>query len=150
MFNSSFQRLCTQCFNQCTAKIYTSNKSVLSSKCVAGFVDVSWKRFVSGSAHLQMLDFTKMPTPRGLPLIGTALSLISAGGYTQLHEYVDRKHKELGPIFKDNVGPVTAVFLSDAEEMRKIFAKESKSFYSQFQMYCNNNRFFIKLNFQRY
>lgn len=71
-----------------------------------------------------------MPSPRSLPLVGTTFSLILAGGYTRLHEYVDGKHKELGPVFKDNVGPVTAVFLSDAEEMRKIFAKESKFFSS--------------------
>lgn len=73
-----------------------------------------------------------MPSPRGLPIIGTAFSLILAGGYTKLHAYVDSKHKTLGPIFKDNVGPVTAVFLSDAEEMRKVFAKESKFLFFKF------------------
>lgn len=68
-----------------------------------------------------------MPSPRGLPIIGTTLSLILAGGYTRLHEYIDRKHQELGPIFRNTVGPVTAVFLSDAGEMRKVFAKEGES-----------------------
>lgn len=67
-----------------------------------------------------------MPSPRGLPIIGTTFSLILAGGYTRLHQHMDKRHKKLGSVFKDNVGPVTAVFLSDAEEMRKIFAKESK------------------------
>lgn len=126
MFNSSFRRVCTQCLNQNKIKNVTLNHPSASKDCSSNFISDGLRRFVSGSAHLQILDFEKMPSPKGLPIVGTALSLILAGGYTRLHEYVDRKHKDLGPIFKDNVGPVTAVFLSDAEEMRKVFTKESK------------------------
>lgn len=126
MFISSLiKRVCTktQCINQSYKKNIDFNK-------LGAILEVDkndcGRRFVSGSTHLQVADFSEMPSPRGLPFIGTAFSLILAGGYTRLHEYIDRNHKELGPVFKDNVGPVTAVFLSDAEEMRKVFAKEGK------------------------
>nr|WET52810.1 cytochrome P450 [Phaedon brassicae] len=79
-------------------------------------------RSASGSA----LDFRDLPEPKGLPLVGTTLSLLAAGGPAKLHEYINGRHEKLGPIFKDNVGPVTAVFLSDPDEMRAVFAKEGK------------------------
>lgn len=118
-----FRRLCSR--NQCL--IYSCSKNV-----DVPFFDGDSRRFVSGSTHLQVLDFQEMPSPRGLPFVGTAFSLIMAGGYTRLHQYIDEKHKELGPVFKDNVGPVTAVFLSDAEEMRKVFAKEGEVLFLDF------------------
>lgn len=74
------------------------------------------------------LDFSHVPSPKGLPFIGTTLSLILAGGATELHRFMDKRHQDLGPIFKDNVGPVTAVFVSDAEEIRNVFAQEGKKF----------------------
>nr|WCC58042.1 cytochrome P450 [Pharsalia antennata] len=87
------------------------------------FVQFSKARLASYSA---VLDFQDIPSPKGWPLVGTTFSLLAAGGPPKLHEYMDRRHKQLGPIFKDNVGPVTAVFLSDAEEMRNVFAQEGK------------------------
>lgn len=71
-------------------------------------------------------SFQDIPSTGGLPLVGSTFSLIATGGLKKLHKYMDRKHKKLGPIFRDNVGPVTAVFLSDPEEMRAVFAKEGK------------------------
>ncbi|CAH1183623.1 unnamed protein product [Phaedon cochleariae] len=79
-------------------------------------------RRASGTA----LDFQDVPQPKGLPLVGTTFSLIAAGGPAKLHKYINGRHEKLGPIFKDNVGPVTAVFLSDPDEMRAVFAKEGK------------------------
>nr|AGT57844.1 cytochrome P450 315a1 [Leptinotarsa decemlineata] len=72
------------------------------------------------------LEFEDIPSPKRLPLIGTTLSLLAAGGAKNLHKYVDRRHKELGLIFKDNVGPVSCVFLADPEGMRHVFSKEGK------------------------
>ncbi|KAJ8960832.1 hypothetical protein NQ318_020128 [Aromia moschata] len=78
------------------------------------------------SSYVSTLDFRDIPTPKRLPVVGTALSLLAAGGASKLHEYVDKRHRQLGPIFRDNVGPVTAVFLSDPEVMRSVFAQEGK------------------------
>ncbi|XP_063221088.1 cytochrome P450 315a1, mitochondrial [Bacillus rossius redtenbacheri] len=67
-----------------------------------------------------------MPRPRGLPLVGSTLELLAAGGYTRLHEFVHRRHAALGPVFQDAVGPATVVFVSDAKEMRRVFSLEGK------------------------
>nr|UYL69088.1 cytochrome P450 315a1 [Colaphellus bowringi] len=78
------------------------------------------------SASASSLDFGDLPSPKRLPLIGTTLSLLAAGGPTKLHKYIDKRHEELGPIFKDNVGPVTGVFVADPEGIRSVFANEGK------------------------
>lgn len=62
----------------------------------------------------------------GLPILGTTLSLIMAGSAPQLHNYINKRHRKLGPIFKENVGPVPCVFLSDPEAMRAVYAHEGK------------------------
>lgn len=68
----------------------------------------------------------EIPTPKRLPIIGTTLSLLAAGSAAKLHEYIDKRHGELGPIFRDKIGPVSAVFVSDPEFMRSIFGVEGK------------------------
>ncbi|XP_014488961.1 PREDICTED: cytochrome P450 315a1, mitochondrial [Dinoponera quadriceps] len=64
------------------------------------------------------------PEPRGLPLIGTMLSLLIAGGGKKLHEYVDKRHRQLGPVYREQVGPVRAVFVNSPDEFRRIFRLE--------------------------
>lgn len=61
------------------------------------------------------------PEPQGLPVFGTILALISAGGAEKLHEYVDKRHRELGPVYREQIGPVRAVFVNSPAEYRKIF-----------------------------
>ncbi|KAJ8918680.1 hypothetical protein NQ315_015000 [Exocentrus adspersus] len=92
------------------------------------FKNVFFSKFHTGpyACFSTVLDFRDMPSPKGWPVVGTTFSLIAAGGPPKLHEYIDKRHKQLGCIFKDNVGPVTAVFLSDPEEIRNVFAQEGK------------------------
>ncbi|KAF2898975.1 hypothetical protein ILUMI_07202 [Ignelater luminosus] len=71
-------------------------------------------------------DYQNIPSPKGLPVIGTSLAIIAAGGAPHLHIYADRRHKQLGPIFSDKIGPVSAIFLSDPELMRAVFTQEGK------------------------
>lgn len=66
----------------------------------------------------------EIPGPRGLPLVGTTLSLIRAGGAAKLHEYVDKRHREFGPVYKERMGAVEAVFVSSPTEYRRIFRLE--------------------------
>ncbi|KRT79716.1 cytochrome P450 [Oryctes borbonicus] len=68
----------------------------------------------------------EIPTPKGLPLIGTTLSLLASGSTPKLHEYVDKRHKELGPIFRDKIGPISAVFISNPDYIRAVFKHEGK------------------------
>lgn len=87
--------------------------------------------FKSGIRHeataaTAAVDHHNIPSPKGLPLVGTTFSLICAGGAPRLHLYADRRHKQLGPIFKEQIGPVSAIFLSAPELMRTVFAQEGK------------------------
>nr|UUB32624.1 cytochrome P450 CYP315A1 [Dendroctonus rhizophagus] len=67
-----------------------------------------------------------MPAPKGLPVLGTTLSLMMAGSTPKLHRYIDARHRQLGSIFKENIGPVACVFIADPVDMRLVFAKEGK------------------------
>lgn len=65
-----------------------------------------------------------VPSPKSLPVFGTLLSLIKEGGGPQLHRYVNKRHQELGPIYRERIGPVEAYFLKDPNDMRTVFAAE--------------------------
>ncbi|XP_014271100.1 cytochrome P450 315a1, mitochondrial [Halyomorpha halys] len=67
-----------------------------------------------------------IPYVRGLPIIGTSLSILAAGSSPKLHLYIDRKHKKLGPIFKENMGTVCGIFLADPWAARTIFSAEGR------------------------
>lgn len=90
---------------------------------------LSWNIASQGTARSLSRTFTRdfgtsarkePPEPRGLPFVGTLLSLISAGGAQKLHEYVDKRHRELGPVYREQIGPVRAVFVNSPDEYRKI------------------------------
>ncbi|XP_023288664.1 cytochrome P450 315a1, mitochondrial [Orussus abietinus] len=65
-----------------------------------------------------------MPEARGLPIFGTIFSLAASGWAGRLHEYVDERHKELGPVFRDRIGPVRAVFVNSPKEFLRIYRLE--------------------------
>lgn len=105
-----------------------------------------WNKWYSTSAELAFKGIGDLPAARGtfkhgfnrinfiefidsflgLPFIGTTLSQIMAGSYPKLHRYIDKRHKRLGPVFKESIGPVPCVFVSDPEAMRLVFANEGK------------------------
>ncbi|XP_022207767.2 cytochrome P450 315a1, mitochondrial [Nilaparvata lugens] len=66
------------------------------------------------------------PSPMGLPVVGTLFSLIAAGGGEYLHLYIDKRHTQLGKIFKEAIGPVDAVFVSDPKLIKTIYSLEGK------------------------
>lgn len=65
-----------------------------------------------------------MPEVQGMFGLGTLNFLVASRGGKKLHEYVDQKHKELGPVFRHNVAPLKAIFVNSADEFRKIFHLE--------------------------
>jgi ecdysteroid 2-hydroxylase len=77
-------------------------------------------------ANSPCVPATEIPSPRSLPIIGTTLDLIAAGGASKLHEYVDARHRQLGPIYRESIGPVTGVFVADPDQMRRVFNLEGK------------------------
>ncbi|XP_032686386.1 cytochrome P450 315a1, mitochondrial [Odontomachus brunneus] len=82
---------------------------------------LSLRMYTTNLAHATRRE---PPEPRGLPFIGTTLSLLMAGGGKRLHEYVDKRHRQLGPIYREQIGPVRAVFVNSPNEFRRIFRLE--------------------------
>ncbi|KAG7308546.1 hypothetical protein JYU34_005764 [Plutella xylostella] len=64
-----------------------------------------------------------VPRPKNLPLIGTKLDLFVAGGGAKLHEYIDNRHKELGPIFCEKLSTSELVFISEPKLMKSLFLR---------------------------
>ncbi|XP_037949508.1 cytochrome P450 315a1, mitochondrial [Teleopsis dalmanni] len=68
-----------------------------------------------------------IPETKGLPVVGTLFELMSAGGAAKLHEYIDKRHAEHGPIFRERLGgKQDAVFVSSASLMRNVFLHEGQ------------------------
>ncbi|KAL4715422.1 hypothetical protein ACJJTC_015325 [Scirpophaga incertulas] len=69
-------------------------------------------------------NITNMPHPRELPVFGTKLSLLASGNGSKLHEYIDKRHKQLGPIFYEKLeGNTKLVFISDPYLIKTLFLK---------------------------
>ncbi|XP_022216126.2 cytochrome P450 315a1, mitochondrial [Drosophila obscura] len=72
-------------------------------------------------------EIVPIPRVKGLPVVGTLLDLIAAGGATQLHKYIDARHRQYGPIFRERLGGTQdAVFVSSASLMRGVFLHEGQ------------------------
>ena len=68
------------------------------------------------------LPYEAVPSPKGLPLVGTLFNLIASGGAPYMHLYCDRRHNQLGPIYKETLGNVEGVFIADAALMQKVLS----------------------------
>jgi len=107
---------------------------LLAVSPVSGGRTAMWKRAVPGwvpgwLAEVSVRGATataEIPSPRALPIIGTTADLISAGGSAKLHEYVDARHRQLGPIYREYIGPVRSVLVADPNDMRHVFRREGK------------------------
>ena len=65
----------------------------------------------------------KMPEDLTNSFLGKLRLLFASRWGTKLHEYVDQRHKELGPIYRSYVGPTSAVFINSPEVYRIIFGQ---------------------------
>ncbi|KAG8200196.1 hypothetical protein JTE90_024978 [Oedothorax gibbosus] len=70
--------------------------------------------------------YESIPCEKGLPIIGTTLDLMRQGGAAKIHEYCDRRHKQFGPIFKEQLGAMDVVVVSSDEFIRKVYCAEGK------------------------
>lgn len=123
-FDISFWETLRRFLSGCSASITLSNKdNIICPKKNAekGNDILSLRTYTSGLDHATRRE---PPEPRGLPFIGTTLSLLMAGGGKRLHEYVDKRHRQLGPVYRDQIGPVRAVFVNSPNEFQRIFRLE--------------------------
>ncbi|XP_033221676.1 cytochrome P450 315a1, mitochondrial-like isoform X2 [Belonocnema kinseyi] len=63
----------------------------------------------------------EMPVDPVNSFLGMIRYLFASRLGTKLHEYVDQRHKDLGPIYRSHAGSTSAVFINSPEEYRKIF-----------------------------
>lgn len=54
------------------------------------------------------------------------LMLFSSFFFFRLHKYIDKRHKQLGPIFREKLGSTETVFLSSPNLMRSVFLHEGQ------------------------
>jgi len=52
--------------------------------------------------------------------------VFQAGGASQIHRYIDQRHRQLGPIFREKLGHVNAVWLSDTGLYKQVYQHEGK------------------------
>lgn len=46
------------------------------------------------------------------------------GGVSQIHRYIDERHRQLGPIFREKLGHVEALWLSDPVLYQQVYKQE--------------------------
>ncbi|XP_034941598.1 cytochrome P450 315a1, mitochondrial [Chelonus insularis] len=79
------------------------------------------QRFYSANLVENTSVIPECPKPSFLQ---SFISLINYDQAKYLHETVDKKHQLLGPIYKDQIGPVSAFFVNSSEAYQKIFRSE--------------------------
>lgn len=100
---------------------YQSPASILKTKMSCPFRSRSVEE-----NHRPIKQYDEIPAPKGLPILGTTIDLIKSGGAAHIHEYADRRHKEMGPIFRENLGTIEAVFIADSNMMQSVYSNEGK------------------------
>ncbi|XP_051164989.1 cytochrome P450 315a1, mitochondrial isoform X2 [Leptopilina boulardi] len=68
-----------------------------------------------------LCSIRQMPEDPIISVLSKIRFLIASRWGTKLHEYVDQRHKNLGPIYRSNSGSTSIVFINSSEEYRKIF-----------------------------
>lgn len=69
--------------------------------------------------------FNDIPCAKRWPF-GNKMDLLLAGFRNNFHEHIDRRHRQLGPIFRERLGPVEAVFIMAPDLIRDVFQYEGK------------------------
>lgn len=77
---------------------------------------------------------------------------LATGSWQGFHEHIDRRHRQLGPIFRESIGPIEAVFVNSPNLLRDVFTYEGKypkhplpdawTFYNQLHN-CKRGLFFM-------
>ncbi|KAK6179576.1 hypothetical protein SNE40_011903 [Patella caerulea] len=73
-------------------------------------------------------SFEHVPGPKGLPILGTLLDYFKKDGlrFNKMFEAYQSRSLEFGPIFKESIGPIDTVVISDPDEYSKVIRAESK------------------------
>ena len=73
------------------------------------------------------LPFESIPGSRGLPVLGTLPEALLEGALAgNLHRYIAKRYEQYGPIFRENLGGIRAVFIHDPDDFRQLVQNEGK------------------------
>ncbi|XP_023243581.1 cytochrome P450 315a1, mitochondrial-like [Centruroides sculpturatus] len=121
-----YQSVLDNITNNSTNPHINTEEIVSIRKCMLELTENPIQRKSSCSNKEKMRTFHSIPTPKGLPIIGTIFDLLSSGGAPMIHEYCDRRHRELGPIYRECLGSVDAVFVADSDLIQQVYSNEGK------------------------
>lgn len=80
------------------------------------------------TGQADLLPFDRIPSvPHLLPFVSSIVKFALNGGSPQLHLHCDRHFRRYGPIYRERLGTVDAVFISDADLIRQVFAQEDST-----------------------
>lgn len=74
------------------------------------------------NSESKVKPYHEIPTNRGC--LPSSVSLILSGGPGYLHEHCEKRHKKLGPIYREYLGSNELVFLADTKLIQMVLAKE--------------------------
>lgn len=96
--------------------------------CSLVLVNFTKTRFMSTTnlKNIRTKSKKEIPIVKGLPIVGTMFSILAAGGGRKLHEYIDKRHEQYGSVFREKLGPVDAIWISNPLDMKLLFAQEGK------------------------
>ncbi|XP_014662626.1 PREDICTED: 1,25-dihydroxyvitamin D(3) 24-hydroxylase, mitochondrial-like [Priapulus caudatus] len=72
------------------------------------------------------LPFSKIPGPKGAPLIGSLVDALRNGVLGKTHEFFQLRHRQYGPIYKERIGGYTCVGLNDPLDAERLFRVEGR------------------------
>ncbi|XP_067666927.1 1,25-dihydroxyvitamin D(3) 24-hydroxylase, mitochondrial-like [Haliotis asinina] len=67
---------------------------------------------------------SQIPGPKGLARISSTFQ--SARNAAASHKWIQRRHEEFGPIFRESTGVIDLVFLSDADAVEQLLRQDGK------------------------
>ncbi|KAL8570631.1 hypothetical protein ACOMHN_039068 [Nucella lapillus] len=72
--------------------------------------------------------FEAVPGPKGLPLVGTLFDYFKKDGlsFSKMFEAYRARSLQYGPVYKEQIGPVQMVVISDPHQYSKVIRAESK------------------------
>ncbi|XP_064079150.1 cytochrome P450 315a1, mitochondrial-like [Macrobrachium nipponense] len=70
--------------------------------------------------------YKEMPSSPGMPILGTLPEFVAAGGVQNQHNYIAKRHQQLGSVFKERLAGHELVYVSDPSVVRDVFANEGQ------------------------
>lgn len=89
------------------------------------FTNASKTRLMSTKNIVKFKSKENIPMVKGFPIVGTIFSVLAAGGGRKLHEYINMRHHQYGSVFREKIGSVDAIWISDPLDMKLLFVQES-------------------------